>query len=312
MALVINDRVKETSATTGTGAMTFAGATSGFETFQAGIGNSSTTYYAIVNTDTPTEWEVGLGTLAADSSTITRTTPISSSNSDAAVSFTSGTKEIFCTLPASKAVIKDASGVTTFAAAPIMDAGATVKNAATSAGFIEFYEDSDNGTNKVTFIGPSATADITITLPTQAGTVVVSNTTDGNDVQLDSLGLDTAASGTAGELRAANDVTAFYSSDIALKENIVKIPSPMEMVKKINGYFFDWKDSFIKSKGGEDGYFVRKKDVGILAQDVEKVLPEVVATRQDGIKAVKYDRLVSLLIECVKDLQGQVDKLKGK
>jgi len=133
-----------------------------------------------------------------------------------------------------------------------------------------------------------------------------------NDVRLDSLGVATAASGTSGEIRATNDVTAFYSSDIALKENIVNIPSPMNLVKKINGVLFDWKDSFIKSKGGEDGYFVRKKDVGILAQDVEKVLPEVVATRQDGIKAVKYDRLVSLLIECVKDLQGQIDKLKGK
>ena len=133
-----------------------------------------------------------------------------------------------------------------------------------------------------------------------------------NDIKMDSLGVATAASGTSGEIRATNDVTAFYSSDVALKENIVKIPSPMEMVKKINGVLFDWKDSFIKSKGGEDGYFVRKKDVGILAQDVEKVLPEIVATRQDGIKAVKYDRLVSLLVECVKDLQGQVDKLKGK
>jgi len=110
MALVINDRVKETSSTTGTGAMTFAGATSGFETFAAGIGNSNTTYYAIVNTDTPTEWEVGLGTLAGDSSTITRTTPISSSNSDSAVDFGAGTKEIFCTLPASKAIIKNADG----------------------------------------------------------------------------------------------------------------------------------------------------------------------------------------------------------
>ena len=70
MALVINDRVKETSTTTGTGALTFAGAVSGFETFSAGIGNSNTTYYAVVNTDTPTEWEVGLGTLAGDSSTI--------------------------------------------------------------------------------------------------------------------------------------------------------------------------------------------------------------------------------------------------
>ena len=123
MALTINDRVKETSTTTGTGALTFAGAVSGFETFSAGIGNSNTTYYAVVNTDTPTEWEVGLGTLAGDSSTITRTTVISSSNSDSAVSFGAGTKEIFCTLPASKAVIKDASGDVTFGDNDITNVG---------------------------------------------------------------------------------------------------------------------------------------------------------------------------------------------
>ena len=188
--------------------------------------------------------------------------------------------------------------------------GLETKNAATSAGFVKFFEDSDNGTNAVTLIGPASTGDITITLPTQAGTVVVSNTTDGNDVQLDSLGLNTAASGTAGELRATNDITAFYSSDIALKENIINIPSPLEMIKKINGVFFDWKDSFIESKGGEDGYFVRKRDVGVIAQDVEKVMPEIVGTRPDGIKAVKYDRLVSVLIEAVKELTDEVNTLK--
>ena len=183
---------------------------------------------------------------------------------------------------------------------------------ATTAGSILFKEGTDNGTNSVTLIGPVSTADITVTLPTQAGTVVVSNTTDGNDVQLDSLGLNTAASGTAGELRATNDITAFYSSDIALKENIVNIPSPMDLIGKINGVFFDWKQSFIDEKGGEDGYFVRKNDVGVIAQDVEKVMPEIVATRKDGVKAVKYDRLTALLIEAVKDLQDQITELKNK
>ena len=188
--------------------------------------------------------------------------------------------------------------------------GLETKNAATSAGFVKFFEDSDNGTNAVTLIGPASTGDITVTLPTQAGTVVVSNTTDGNDVQLDSLGLNTAASGTAGELRATNDITAFYSSDIALKENIVNIPSPMDLLSKINGVLFDWKQSYIDEKGGEDGYFVRRNDVGVIAQEVEKVMPEIVATRKDGIKAVKYDRLTALLIEAVKDLQDQITELK--
>ena len=110
MALVINDRVKVTSTTTGTGAMALGSAVTGFETFAAGIGNSNTTYYCIFNQGT-TEFEVGLGTLDGSSANLTRTTVISSSNSDSAVNFGSGTKDVFCTLPASKSVYLDASGV---------------------------------------------------------------------------------------------------------------------------------------------------------------------------------------------------------
>ena len=109
MALVINDRVKVTSTTTGTGAMSLGAAVTGFETFAQGLGNNNTTYYCIFNQGT-TEFEVGLGTLDGTSANLTRTTVISSSNSDAAVNFTSGTKDVFCTLPASKSVYLDASG----------------------------------------------------------------------------------------------------------------------------------------------------------------------------------------------------------
>jgi len=108
MALVINNRVRETTTTTGTGAQTLAGAVDGFQTFAAGIGNSNTTYYAI-SLNTANEWEVGLGTLNGDSSTLTRTTVLESSNSDSAVDFAAGSKEIFCTLPSEKAVYLDAS-----------------------------------------------------------------------------------------------------------------------------------------------------------------------------------------------------------
>jgi hypothetical protein len=133
-----------------------------------------------------------------------------------------------------------------------------------------------------------------------------------DNVQLNSFGVGTAASGTAGEIRATNDVTAFYSSDVALKENIVNIPDPLEALKKLNGVLFDWKKEYIDARGGEDGYFVRKKDVGVIAQEVEKVLPEAVAQRPDGIKAVKYDRLTCLLIEAVKKLSAQVESLTKK
>jgi hypothetical protein len=108
MALVINDRVKETTTTTGTGAVSLAGAVTGFETFAAGVGNSNTTYYAIVH-QTAAEFEVGLGTLDGDSSDLTRTTVISSSNSDSAVDFAAGTKDVFCTIPASKLIFEDAN-----------------------------------------------------------------------------------------------------------------------------------------------------------------------------------------------------------
>ena len=100
MAFKLNDRVKETSTTTGTGAFTLAGAVTGFETFSAGIGGSNTTYYCIFETGTA-NFEVGFGTLNSGASTLARTYVISSSNSDALVNF-QGATEVFCTVPGAK------------------------------------------------------------------------------------------------------------------------------------------------------------------------------------------------------------------
>jgi len=102
MAFVLNDRVKETSTTTGTGTFDLAGAETGFESFVSGVGDGNTTYYAISN-DGTNEFEVGIGTVTdATPDTLARTTVISSSNSDALVNFSAGTKTVFCTLPASR------------------------------------------------------------------------------------------------------------------------------------------------------------------------------------------------------------------
>jgi hypothetical protein len=110
MALVINDRVKETSTTTGTGTFNLAGAETGYESFVSGVGTGNTTYYAI-ELNAAGEWEVGIGTVTSGSpDTLSRDTIISSSNSDAAVTFSSGTKNVFCTLPAKKTI------------SPVMDA----------------------------------------------------------------------------------------------------------------------------------------------------------------------------------------------
>ena len=111
MALVINDRVKETSTTSGTGTLNLAGAVTGFVTFVAGIGDTNTTYYAIFEQGTA-NWEVGIGTVGdATPDTLARTTVITNSlgNTDK-ISFGGETADVFCTLPASKAVYLDASG----------------------------------------------------------------------------------------------------------------------------------------------------------------------------------------------------------
>ena len=104
MAFVLNDRVKETTTTTGTGTVNLAGAATGFETFVAGVGNSNVTYYCIAH-QTAAEFEVGIGTVTdASPDTLSRTTILSSTNSDSAVDFSAGTKDVFCTLPASKTI----------------------------------------------------------------------------------------------------------------------------------------------------------------------------------------------------------------
>ena len=105
MALVLKDRVKETTTTTGTGTYTLAGAVTGFEAFSS-VGDGNTTYYSCTD---GTDFEVGIGTYTASGTTLARTTILQSSNSDSAVSWNSGTKTIFCAQPAEKAVFLNAS-----------------------------------------------------------------------------------------------------------------------------------------------------------------------------------------------------------
>jgi hypothetical protein len=110
MALVINDRVLETSTTTGTGAFTLAGAVQDYQTFATAIGGSNTTYYTIVRTNSG-EFETGLGTLDAGGTVLTRTTVYRSSNSNNLVNFGAGSKLVFCDYLASRAIFKNADGV---------------------------------------------------------------------------------------------------------------------------------------------------------------------------------------------------------
>jgi hypothetical protein len=127
-----------------------------------------------------------------------------------------------------------------------------------------------------------------------------------------SLGVGTPASGTSGEIRATNNITAYYSSDSRFKENVSPIPGPIEKLSALRGVEFDWTEDWMEANGGEDGYFIRKHDIGVIAQELELVMPELVATRPDGTKAVKYERLVALLIEIDKELLNRIKTLEKR
>jgi len=561
MALVVNDRVKETSTTTGTGTFTLAGAVSGFETFSTAIGNTNTTYYSIVNSNG--EFEVGLGTVGAG--TLSRDTIISSSNSDAAVDFAAGTKNVFCTLPASKAVILDSSGnivanngsnltnlnasnlasgtvdnarldadlaaiggltsaadkgiqftgsgtagtfdLTTAGKALLDDADAAAQRTTLGLGSIAtlntvtlttdttgdyvasitagegitgaasgegstptlaidlnelttstadadgdffavvdsvgaqkkltkgninisgFNNDSGFTTNTGTVTSVSGGDGLTGTVTTSgslavgAGTLIdvtadavnvdlselATSTSDadgdffvvvdsvdaqkkltkaninisgfnndsgfttntgtvtsvgvtagagltgggtvttsgsinldvgagtGIDVAADAISVDVSdfmtngsnnrvvtATGTdamnaeanmtfdgstlavTGAITATGDITAFFTSDRNLKQNIVNIENSLDKVSQLNGVYYNWtKEALEKNK-----HLVDEKEVGVIAQDVEAVLPELVATREDGSKAVRYERLCAVLIESIKELKKEIDTLK--
>lgn len=130
--------------------------------------------------------------------------------------------------------------------------------------------------------------------------------------QFISLGVGTPASGLLGEIRATDEVTAYYTSDERLKENVEPIENALEKIKQLKGVMFDWKDDYISSRGGEDGFFVRKHDTGLIAQEVEKVLPEVVVERENGYKAVRYEKLAGLIIQAINELSENIDSLKNK
>jgi hypothetical protein len=107
MALVLADRIQETTTTTGTGTVTLLGAVQGFQSFSA-VGNANTTYYTIAGQGT-SEWEVGLGTYTSSGTTLSRTTVLGSSNAGSLVNFSAGTKNVFVTYPASQATLLDAT-----------------------------------------------------------------------------------------------------------------------------------------------------------------------------------------------------------
>jgi hypothetical protein len=127
-----------------------------------------------------------------------------------------------------------------------------------------------------------------------------------------SLGVGTVPSGTVGEIRAIDNITAFYSSDARLKENVADITNAVTTVASIGGKTFDWTDAYISAHGGTDGYFVQKSDFGVIAQDVQAVFPRAVRTRDNGMLAVDYEKLSALAFAAIRELSTEMQDLKAK
>ena len=212
MALVVKDRVKETTTTTGTGAISLGGAVTNFQAFSAVLSDADTTYYAIID-NTSSEFEVGLGTYASSGNTLTRTTVLESSNSGSAVDFAAGTKNVFIAYPAEKAVYQQSDGsvlIENFElnanAIKSTDTNGNIQLFPNGTGYTELYGNTNPGTIRfncesnshgVTVKGPahSAAATYTVNLPDTLGTTQASGV-----VTSDSEGVVTFADATVGKL----------------------------------------------------------------------------------------------------------------
>lgn len=188
MTLAVADRVQETTTTTGTGTYTLAGAKAGFQSFAA-VGDGNTTYYACTD---GTDYEVGIGTYTASGTTLARTTIIESSNSDAAVNWGAGEKDIFVTLPASKAVFEDGSDNVTINSLVTSSngnidldpdgSGKVVFKGNSTKGSGQFVLNCENNSHGIVVKGPphSAGANYTLTLPNDDGASGQSIISDGS------------------------------------------------------------------------------------------------------------------------------------
>ena len=126
------------------------------------------------------------------------------------------------------------------------------------------------------------------------------------------LSVGTTADPGAGAIYATGNITAYYSSDARLKENIKDVDNALDIVCAIGSKTFDWTDEYIASKGGEDGYFVQKSDFGVVAQDVQKVFPQAVRTREDGTLAVDYEKLATLSFGAIKSLLARIEQIEAQ
>jgi hypothetical protein len=195
------------------------------------------------------------------------------------------------------------SGTQTFSGAKTFSSDLTISNAAPKIYLTDTNNNDDfiiANTNGVFQIQDDVGARFQVQ---SSGVVEVKTSTQSTSKTTGGLVVDGGV-GIAKTLNVGEDVVAYASSDERYKDNVTPIENPNDKIKQIGGYTFDWNDKHEVFKG--------QHDVGVIAQEIEKVLPEIVETRESGYKAVKYEKIVALLIESNKELLKRVEELESK
>ena len=352
MPLVLADRVKETTTTTGTGTITLDGASTGFQSFSV-IGNGNTTYYTIAGQGT-SEWEVGIGTYTSSGTTLSRDTVLASSaGAPTKTTFSAGTKDVFVTYTAARSVNVDGTSIDTFGM------GATqgdILYASATDNFVRLAKDTNatrylantGTTNNPAWAQVNLANGVTGTLPVANGgtgqssyvngELLIGNTTGNtltkatltagtgititnstgsitlaigqavatsSNVQFNSIGVNTAASGTAGQIRATSDIVAHYSDD-RLKTRLGNIENALDKICSLDGFYYEANET-----AQALGYEV-KREVGVSAQSMKNVLPEIVvpAPIDEKYMTIQYDKALPLIVEAIKELRDELNSLK--
>jgi hypothetical protein len=274
MALVLKDRVQETTTTTGTGTITLLGAVAGYQAFSA-VGNANTTYYTIAG-QTTSEWEVGIGTYTLSGTTLSRDTVLASSNSGSLVTFSAGTKNVFLVYPSSRSIYADGAVLTATNSAILP----------TSAG------GTGNSTGSATLVAQTGAV---ATAATYYPTFVAANTTSN---QAHNTATAFTFNPSTGALSATSHVS---SSDERKKTNWRDLPEDfIEQLALVKNGIYD------RIEGGNT-------EVGVGGQSLQKVLNQAVISDDEGFLSVMYGNVALVacikLAERVLELEA---KLKDK
>ena len=308
MALVLADRVKESTTTAGTGTVTLLGAAPGFQSF-AVVGNANTTYYTIAG-QTTSEWEVGIGTYTASGTLLARTTVLSNSagTQPTALTFSAGTKDVFVTYPSSKSVNLDASGNATALGTPAAFVGTNITG--TASGLT-----SGNVTTNANLTGDVTSSGNATTLATVNSNV---GSFTNSSITVNAKGLITAASSGAGSVFGTDTQVTFNNAGtMAGSANLTFNGTNLtcggtvtaNSDERLKTNWRDLPENFVAQLAGvKHGVYdrtdIEATQVGVSAQSLQTLLGQAVLTDADGTLSVAYGN--AALVACIQLAQKVV------